>query len=228
VIAAATRWLAAAQDRDGGFGGSAAQAGYCVRALALSGARDPAVALAVRRSVVWLLRAQWPSGAWPGRGSASDLLATSVVLPALRSAGVRAGKPSITGGAGWLLGQQNADGGWHLGGVAGPPGAGQSDEAGTSLALTALLAAGSSSAGHGLVDRGAAAAAGWLVRAQRADGSWAAPPGARTHSATARTASILLPLAALGRSVSAGQSRNVPGNLAVGIQRPPRKLPHHR
>jgi squalene-hopene/tetraprenyl-beta-curcumene cyclase len=137
VIAAVTRWLAATQGRDGSWGGSAAVAGQCVLALATSGAADPATSLAIRRGVVWLLRAQRPSGGWPGRGGSGDLLATSAVLPALRSAGVRAGKPSITSGVRWLLGQQNADGGWHLGGVADPPGAGESDAAGTSLVFPA-------------------------------------------------------------------------------------------
>jgi squalene-hopene/tetraprenyl-beta-curcumene cyclase len=189
VITAAIRWLAGTQDRDGGWDRCAALTGYCVRALATCGADDPAAALAVRRGVVWLLRAQRPGGAWPGRAGASDLLATSVVLPALRSAGVRAGKPSITGGVGWLLAQQNADGGWHLGGVADPPGGGDSDEAGTSLALAALHAAGADSA----------SAVSWLVRAQRADGIWAGRPGA-----SGPADGILLPLAALGQFCRCG------------------------
>ena len=212
VIAAATRWLAATQDRDGGWGGSAAVTGYCVRALATSGADEPAAARAIRRGVVWLLRTQRPAGAWPGQAGASELLATSVVLPALRSAGVRAGKPCMTAGAGWLLAQQNADGGWHLGAVTSPAGTGDSDEAGTSLALTALLAAGGSPAGGGL-----AAAASWLARAQAPDGSWAGSPDG-----------IVLPLAALGQYAAARETAGLPGNLAVGIQRPPRKLPDHR
>jgi len=191
--AAAARWLAAAQDRDGSWGCSAAQAGYCVRALATSGADDPAVARAIRRGVVWLLRAQQPSGAWPGRAAARDLLTTSVVLPALRSAGVRTSKPSITRGVGWLLGQRNADGGWHLGEVTSPPGAGNSDEAGTSLVLSALLAADGVAPGGSSARTGAATAASWLVRVQRADGSWARLPGG-----------ILLPLAALGQYACAG------------------------
>jgi squalene-hopene/tetraprenyl-beta-curcumene cyclase len=201
VIAAANRWLAATQDRDGGWHGSTALAGYCVRALAASRGGDPAAAAALRRGVVWLLRAQRPAGAWPGGGGTSDLHATSVVLPALLSAGVRAGKPCITGGVGWLLGQQNADGGWHLGGVTGPgaPGSGNSDVAGTSLVLAALHAAGADSA----------AAARWLVLAQRADGSWAGPPGASGHRAGEPGASgpadgIVLPLAALGQYVAGG------------------------
>ena len=205
VIAAATRWLAGTQDRDGGWGGSAAVTGYCVRALATCLADDPATARAIRRGVVWLLRAQRPAGAWPGRAGASDLLATGVVLPALRSAGVRAGKPCMTAGAGWLLAQQNADGGWHLGSVTSPPGPGDSDEAGTSLALTALLAACGSSAGGNPVGDSAAAAASWLLRAQLADGSWAGPE-AGAQSASGRTDGILLPLAALGRYVAAGRA----------------------
>jgi squalene-hopene/tetraprenyl-beta-curcumene cyclase len=191
VITAAIRWLAGTQDRDGSWDRSAALTGYCVRALATCGADDPAAALAVRRGVVWLLRAQRPGGAWPGRAGTSDLLATSVVLPALRSAGVRARKPSITGGVGWLLAQQNADGGWHLGGIADPPGGGDSDEAGTSLALTALHAAGADSA----------SAVSWLVRAQRPDGSWTGRPGA-----SGPADGLLLPLAALGHYVAVNEN----------------------
>jgi squalene-hopene/tetraprenyl-beta-curcumene cyclase len=222
LIAAPTRWLAATQDRDGGWGGSAVLAGYCVRALATSGVDDPVIAMAIRRGVVWLLRAQRASGAWSGRAAASDLLATSVVLPALRSAGVRASKSCITGAVGWLWSQQNADGGWHLGGVSGPPGAGNSDAPGTSLVLSALLAAGGASAcgswpASNSAGGGVEAAAGWLVRTQLADGSWARSPDG-----------ILLPLAALGQYASAGEHPLLSGNLAVGIQRPPRNLPNHR
>jgi squalene-hopene/tetraprenyl-beta-curcumene cyclase len=222
VITAATQWLAGKQDRDGGWDRSAELTGYCVRALATCGADDPAAKQAIRRGVVWLLRAQRSSGAWPGRGDGSDLLATSVVLPALLSARVRAGKPCITGGVGWLLAQQNADGGWHLGGVGGPSGAAASDEAGTSVVLTALMAAGRGSPASGLAGA-AAAAVNWLVRAQRADGGWAAPPGAGGPAA-----GILLPLAALGEYVAAGESRSLGGNLAVGLQDPPRNLPDHQ
>ena len=202
VITAASRWLPGTQDRDGGWGGSAALTGYCVHALAAHGADEPAAGLAIRRGVVWLLRAQRSVGAWPGRRGASDLLATSVVLPALLSAGVRASKPCITGGVGWLLAQQNADGGWHLGGVADPPGTAASDEAGTSLGLTALLAAGRGAPG-GLVGGGAPAAVSWLVCAQRADGTWAGPPGARRFGARGPVDGIVLPLTALGQHLMA-------------------------
>jgi len=223
AIAAATLWLADTQDRDGGWGDTAAVTAYCIRALATTGADDPAVVRAIRRGVIWLLRAQRPAGAWSGRAGASDLLATSIVLPALRSAGVRAGKPCINGGVSWLIGQQNADGGWHLGGVTGLPGAGGSDEAGTSLALTALLAAGRHPVAGSSADGAVEAAASWLVRAQLADGSWT---GGHGTSGPAR--GILLPLAALGHYAAMGESPILPGNLAAGIQRPPRKLPDHR
>lgn len=92
VITAATRWLAGTQDPDGGWDHSAELTGYCVRALATCGADDPAAEQAVRRGVVWLLRAQRSAGAWPGRGGSTDLLATSVALPALMSAGVQASR----------------------------------------------------------------------------------------------------------------------------------------
>jgi hypothetical protein len=152
------------------------------------------------------------------------------VLRALLSAGVRDGKPCITGGAGWLLAQQNADGGWHLGEVGGPPGAAASDEVGTSVALTALLAANRSSSSRSSPGRGpagAAAAVSWLVRGQRADGGWADPPGAGPPDVEP-AAGILLPLAALGEYVAVGETRGLRGNLAVGIQDTPKNLPDHR
>jgi squalene-hopene/tetraprenyl-beta-curcumene cyclase len=205
----AARWLAATQRRDGSWAGSAVVTAYCVRALASQRVRPAPVARAIRRGVVWLLQAQLPLGAWPGSRGGADLLATTVALATLRAAGVLPGKPSMTGAVGWLLAQQNPDGGWHLGDVDGPGPAG-SDPAGTAHALAALLAAGGETA------VGVDAAAGWLVRAQLPDGSWGAPGSAAGRARQWRQASlgppvagVLLPLSALGRyAAAAAHSHN--------------------
>jgi squalene-hopene/tetraprenyl-beta-curcumene cyclase len=201
--AEAARWLAETQRRDGSWGGSAAVTGYCVRALVSQPVRAPGAERAIRRGVIWLLRAQLSLGAWPGGHGAADLLATTVALAALHSAGVLPSKPSVTGAVGWLLAEQNADGGWAAGGIAEPsPRPGCSDAVGTAQALSVLLAAGG--AGRPGVD----AAAWWLIRAQLPDGSWTGPgPAAepplrpqpeRSDSVGPLVAGVLLPLRALG------------------------------
>lgn len=197
----AARWLAGTQGRDGGWAGSAALTAYCVRALASLPLRQAPVARAIRRGVIWLLRSQLPLGAWPGRDGGSDLLATTVALPALRAAGVLPGKPSVTGAVGWLLAEQNGDGGWHPGEISGPRRPRGSDAVGTAHALAALLAAG------GDIGTGVDAAAGWLIRAQLPDGGWAAPvaaaypPTCRRRLPAAEHSpvdGVLQPLVALG------------------------------
>ncbi len=207
---AAAQWLAATQNRDGSWSSSAAVTGYCVRALASQHVQQVPVARAIRRGVIWLLRAQLPLGAWPGSRDGADLLATTVALAALRAAGVLPGKPSMTGAVGWLLAQQNPDGGWHLGDVDGGGQRGGSDAVGTAHALAALLAVGGETA------VGVDAGAGWLIRAQLPDGSWALPGRAPERAPRWRQASfgppvagVLLPLSALGRyAASASQCRN--------------------
>jgi squalene-hopene/tetraprenyl-beta-curcumene cyclase len=206
--AVAAQWLAATQSRDGSWSGSAAVTGYCVRALASQHVQPPPVARAIRRGVIWLLRAQLPIGAWPGSRDGADLLATTAALAALRAAGVLPGKPSMTGAAGWLLAQQNGDGGWHLGDVDGGGHQGGSDAVGTAHALAALQAVGGDTAG---ID----AAAGWLTRAQLPDGSWAGPRSPVDRSprwwpvSFGPVGGVLLPLRALGRyAATAPQCRN--------------------
>lgn len=200
AVGDAARWLARRQHPDGSWSGSAALTGYCVRALASQRPRPGPVARAVRRGVIWLLRVQLPGGAWAGRPGDSDLLATAVVATALRAAGVLAGKPAVTGAVGWLLAQQNPDGGWYLGDVDQPRRTGASDPAGTAHALGALLACG------GAAGADLDAAAGWLIRAQLPDGGWAQPgvaadrpPRPLPARAGPAVAGALQPLRALSR-----------------------------
>jgi squalene-hopene/tetraprenyl-beta-curcumene cyclase len=228
----AARWLAGTQGRDGSWAGSAAVTGYCVRALASDPVQQVPVVRAIRRGVIWLLRAQLPLGAWPDGYGGSDLLATAVALTALRVAGVLPGKPAVTGAVGWLLAEQNPDGGWHLGEIAGPRRPGGSDPVGTAQALTALLTV------DGAARPGVDAAAEWLIRAQLPDGSWPSPQAAADRSVRCRpggagdpVAGILLPLRALGRYAAAvpqcRESSAEHGNLAERFQHPPRKAAHH-
>src|SRR6185437_3563928 len=67
---------------------------------------------AVRRGVVWLLRAQESDGSWFGRWGANYVYGTGAVVPALIAAGVRPGKPAIRRAVAWLEQHQNPDGGW--------------------------------------------------------------------------------------------------------------------
>jgi squalene-hopene/tetraprenyl-beta-curcumene cyclase len=188
-------WLTGMQSKDGGWGAfdadntrklvkkppfcdfgevidppSADVTAHVVEAFAAEGrAAEPAV----RRGVVWLLRAQEPDGSWFGRWGANYVYGTGAVVPALIAAGVRPGKPAIRRAVAWLENHQNPDGGWgeDLQSYNDPAlaGCGESTASQTAWALLALLAAGE--------HRGAAAERGirWLIRTQRADGSWDQP-----------------------------------------------------
>jgi squalene-hopene/tetraprenyl-beta-curcumene cyclase len=218
--AEAVRWLTATQRRDGSWAGSAAVTGYCVRALAGQPGQQAPVQRTIRRAVIWLLRAQLPLGAWPGSHGSGDLVTTAVALAALRAAGVLPGKPAVTAAVGWLLTEQNADGGWQLGEIAGPRRPGGSDAVGTAHALTALLAAAGerpssvTASPDGETRSGIDGGADWLIRAQLPDGSWPWPPSPsaagqpasrsrQPHAGHSPVAGVLLPLAALGRYVAA-------------------------
>jgi squalene-hopene/tetraprenyl-beta-curcumene cyclase len=142
VIGTALRWLASMQGRDGGWGGSAVVTALVTRALAthalaiqtlagepsgapsLAGepsgapslaADGPAGSRAVRRGVVFLLRAQRADGSWPGGRRESDVDATATVLPALLTAGVLPGKSAIADAADWLASRQSLDADWPSG-----------------------------------------------------------------------------------------------------------------
>ncbi len=162
------RWLAGMQSKDGGWGAfdadntralvnklpfcdfgavidppSADVTAHIVEAFAAEGQADHP---AVRRGVVWLLKAQEKDGSWFGRWGANYVYGTGAVVPALIAAGVRPSKPAIRRAVAWLEDHQNPDGGWgeDLRSYDDPALAGQgaSTASQTAWALLALLAAG--------------------------------------------------------------------------------------
>ena len=203
-------WLAGMQSKDGGWGAfdadntrklvkkppfcdfgevidppSADVTAHVVEAFAAEGRTD---SVAVRRGVVWLLRAQEPDGSWFGRWGANYVYGTGAVVPALIAAGVKPSKPVIRRAVAWLENHQNPDGGWgeDLRSYDDPALAGRGDSTAsqTAWALLALLAAGE--------HRGAAAERGirWLARTQRADGSWTSRSSPAPGSPATSTSTI--------------------------------------
>jgi len=223
------RWIAGMQSRDGGWGAfdadntsalvtklpfcdfgavtdppSADVTAHVVEALAAEGLAGSA---AVRRGVVWLLRAQESDGSWFGRWGANYVYGTGAVVPALIAAGVKPGKPAIRRAVGWLEEHQNSDGGWgedlRSYDDAGLAGRGVSTASQTAWALLALLAAG---------PPGPAAHAGirWLTEHQRPDGTWDEPEYTGTgfpgdFYINYHLYRLVFPLSALGRYL-AGRS----------------------
>jgi squalene-hopene/tetraprenyl-beta-curcumene cyclase len=195
----AVRWLIGMQSRDGGWGAfdadntstlvtklpfcdfgevtdppSADVTAHTIEALAAAGL---AGSKAVRRGVVWLLRAQEQDGSWFGRWGANYVYGTGAVVPALIAAGVRPEKPPIRRALGWLTTHQNPDGGWgedlRSYEDASWAGRGPSTASQTAWALLALLAAGPDAGGEvaASIERGV----GWLAQTQRPDGTWDEP-----------------------------------------------------
>jgi len=234
------RWLAGMQSKDGGWGAfdadntralvnklpfcdfgavidppSADVTAHIVEAFAAEGQGDHP---AVRRGVVWLLRAQEADGSWFGRWGANYIYGTGAVVPALIAAGVRPSKPAIRRAVAWLEAHQNQDGGWgedlRSYDDASLAGQGASTASQTAWALLALLAAGEhrerSEQGQ---QSGAAAERGirWLAAAQRPDGSWDEPQYTGTgfpgdFYINYHLYRLAFPLSALGRYVAAHTS----------------------
>jgi squalene-hopene/tetraprenyl-beta-curcumene cyclase len=228
AVQRALRWMAGMQSCGGGWGAfdadntsalvaklpfcdfgavtdppSADVTAHVVEALAAEGL---AGSRAVRRGVVWLLRAQESDGSWFGRWGANYVYGTGAVVPALIAAGVKPGRPAIRRAVGWLEAHQNPDGGWgeDLRSYDDPglAGRGTSTASQTAWALLALLAAG---------PPGPAARAGirWLTTHQRPDGTWDEPEYTGTgfpgdFYINYHLYRLVFPLSALGRYL-AGQ-----------------------
>ncbi|HEX2820196.1 MAG TPA: squalene--hopene cyclase, partial [Streptosporangiaceae bacterium] len=226
------RWLAGMQSKDGGWGAfdadntrtlvnklpfcdfgavidppSADVTAHIVEAFAAEGQTD---SVAVRRGVVWLLRAQEADGSWFGRWGANYIYGTGAVVPALIAAGVKPSKPAIRRAVAWLESRQNPDGGWgedlRSYDDRALAGRGESTASQTAWALLALLAAGEQH-GSDAVGRGIE----WLARTQRADGSWDEPQYTGTgfpgdFYINYHLYRLAFPLSALGRYVRAAST----------------------
>jgi squalene-hopene/tetraprenyl-beta-curcumene cyclase len=229
------RWLAGMQSKDGGWGAfdadntralvnklpfcdfgavidppSADVTAHIVEAFAAEGQADHP---AVRRGVVWLLRAQEADGSWFGRWGANYVYGTGAVVPALIAAGVRPSKPAIRRAVAWLEAHQSPDGGWgedlRSYDDRALAGQGTSTASQTAWALLALLAAGEH--GSKATERGIR----WLAQTQRADGSWDEPQYTGTgfpgdFYINYHLYRLAFPLSALGRYATA----HTPGGSA--------------
>jgi squalene-hopene/tetraprenyl-beta-curcumene cyclase len=157
------------------------------------------------RGVDWLLRAQERAGSWFGRWGVNHVYGTGAAVPALVAAGIPADGPVIRRAVRWLEEHQNPDGGWgeDIRSYTDPRwvGRGTSTASQTGWALLALVAAGALS---GAAERGVE----FLVRTQRADGSWDEPQFTGTgfpgdFSINYHLYRLVFPLSALGRYVEA-------------------------
>jgi squalene-hopene/tetraprenyl-beta-curcumene cyclase len=153
------------------------------------------------RGIDWLFTSQEKDGSWFGRWGVNHVYGTGAAVPALVAAGIPAGGPVIRKAVRWLEEHQNPDGGWgeDLRSYTDPRwvGRGTSTASQTAWALLALIAAGSLS---GAAERGIE----FLVRTQRADGTWDEPQFTGTgfpgdFSINYHLYRIVFPLSALGR-----------------------------
>ncbi len=152
--------------------------------LAHGGDRSDA---AVRRGVEFLLRMQESDGSWYGRWGANYVYGTWLALAALSQVGGAGGTGeaderlprAMRAGRDWLLGVQNADGGWgeslHSYADANAKGQGRSTASQTAWAMLGLIAAAGPGAAAG--ERSAVGAAleravGFLGERQGPDGGW--------------------------------------------------------
>ena len=157
------------------------------------------------RGIDWLLTAQEQDGSWFGRWGVNHVYGTGAAVPALVAAGIPAHGPVIRRAVRWLEEHQNPDGGWgeDIRSYTDPRwiGRGTSTASQTAWALLALVAAGALT---GAAERGV----DFLVRTQRADGTWDEPQFTGTgfpgdFSINYHLYRLVFPLSALGRYAEA-------------------------
>jgi squalene-hopene/tetraprenyl-beta-curcumene cyclase len=232
AIARASRWLAGMQSAGGGWGAFDADntralvrelpfldfgevidepsADVTAHALEMLAAVDMLDTPTARRGVSWLISEQEPDGSWFGRWGVNHVYGTGAAVPALIVAGVAPGETCIRRALDWLEEHQNEDGGWGE-----DPrsyddpawvGRGHSTASQTAWALLALHAAGRT--GTAAMQRGV----DWLVRAQRADGTWDEPQYTGTgfpsdYYINYHLYRLVFPIAALGRCLGSAAAR---------------------
>jgi squalene-hopene/tetraprenyl-beta-curcumene cyclase len=124
---------------------------------------------AVKRGVDYLIRTQEPDGSWYGRWGVAYIYGTCFALRGLRAAGEDDREVHVLRAGEWLRSIQNADGGWgescasYDNGVFTPA---ESTPSQTAWAVLGLLAGGDTTSQS--VHKGVE----FLLRTQRADGSW--------------------------------------------------------
>jgi squalene-hopene/tetraprenyl-beta-curcumene cyclase len=123
-----------------------------------------------RRATEFLRRTQRADGSWWGRWGVNFVYGTWCALEGLAAIGEDVRAPWIRRGVDWLVGRQNADGGWGETVASyddeSLAGKGESTASQTAWALLGLVAA------DGPRSPAAERGVDWLVRAQRPDGTW--------------------------------------------------------
>jgi squalene-hopene/tetraprenyl-beta-curcumene cyclase len=129
---------------------------------------------AVERGYRFLRSEQEADGSWFGRWGVNHIYGTAAVLPALAAIGEDMTQPYVRAAADWLVAHQNLDGGWgetcasYMDDAL--RGRGPSTASQTGWALLALVATGSRD-----YERAVRRGVGFLIDAQRSDGSWDEP-----------------------------------------------------
>src|SRR5207253_2711046 len=144
----------------------------CISMMAQLGGDSDRPALSAALRFLW--RTQEDDGSWYGRWGMNYIYGTWSVLCALMAADVSPQVPPVRRAVDWLIGKQNADGGWgETGESYGFNGRGHqpvpSTASQTAWALLALMAVGE------LRNPGVARGIDYLLRSQESDGFWSEP-----------------------------------------------------